>query len=156
MIRLGQNADIERINIIRKEVHGIHAEGESGIFKPEFSRELSDYIHEYIDSDHKWVYVYEEDGTILGYMMVDMVLKVESPMRYEGRYLEVCELGVAGDNKSKGIGTKLVDKVKELAIEQGVDSVELNMWEFNDRALKFYEKCGFETYRRHMRVKVGK
>ena len=32
--------------------------------------------------------------------------------------------------------------------------LELNMWEFNQGALAFYEAEGFETYRRYMEAKL--
>ena len=32
----------------------------------------------------------------------------------------------------------------------GLDKIELDVWEFNDTALKFYESLGFRTYRRYM------
>ena len=156
MIRLGHKDDIAVVNNIRQEVHKLHAMGESDIFKPEFSRELSEYVYEYIDSDSQWLYVYEEDGNVLGYAMIKVIIKEDSPYRYESKYLEVSELGVTEGTRSRGIGTKLMQKVSDVAKDLGVDMVELNMWEFNDKALKFYEKCGFETYRRHMRVKITK
>ena len=44
--------------------------------------------------------------------------------------------------------------VSEEARAQGIDRVELNMGEFNEEALRFYEALGFRTYRRYMEFHV--
>ena len=36
------------------------------------------------------------------------------------------------------------------AILKGGDRIELDVWSFNEEALKFYEAVGFQTYRRFM------
>ena len=35
---------------------------------------------------------------------------------------------------------------------RGFTRIELDLWEFNRDALKFYEAAGFSTYRRHMEL----
>lgn len=42
--------------------------------------------------------------------------------------------------------------IKEYAREKGFKKLELNMWEFNQGALDFYEAVGFKTYRRYMEM----
>lgn len=39
---------------------------------------------------------------------------------------------------------------KEDAKKRGFNRIELNMWEFNESALAFYESIGLKTYRRYM------
>jgi len=46
-----------------------------------------------------------------------------------------------------------VDKLDMLE-ELGFDRIELNMWEFNEGALRFYESVGFKTYRRYMEFEL--
>ena len=40
----------------------------------------------------------------------------------------------------------------DYAREKGIRRLELNMWEFNQDALAFYEAAGFSTYRRYMEM----
>ncbi len=37
-------------------------------------------------------------------------------------------------------------------VPEGVSRLGLNMWEFNEGALAFYEAVGFRTYRRYMQL----
>ena len=42
--------------------------------------------------------------------------------------------------------------IREYACEKGFRRIELNMWEFNQDALAFYEAAGFTTFRRYMEI----
>ena len=48
----------------------------------------------------------------------------------------------------------MFDFIKQEAKAKGFERVELNMWEFNEGALAFYESVGFATYRRNMEMEV--
>ena len=46
--------------------------------------------------------------------------------------------------RGKGIGTQLVDKILEIGFEQlGLHRIELAVFDFNEAAIRCYEKCGF-------------
>lgn len=154
VIRRGNIADLEKINVIRKQVNDLHVEGEPKIFKPGFGENMQNFIVGFFEGEGKGVIVCEDDGEILGYAMLEVIVKEETDYRHALRYLEVGELGVLEGNKGKGVGTKIMEEVYAFARNLDIDEVQLNMWSFNEKALKFYEKLGFETYRRHMRIKV--
>ena len=46
----------------------------------------------------------------------------------------------------------MMEFIKDFAKENGFHRIELNMWEFNQGALAFYEAAGFETFRRYMEM----
>lgn len=56
--------------------------------------------------------------------------------------------------RRQGVATELIAFVREEAQKRGFERVELNMWEFNEGALAFYEAVGFRTYRRYMEMDV--
>ena len=51
-----------------------------------------------------------------------------------------------------GVGKMLFAAVKEYARQINVYEIDLNVWEFNEGAIRFYERCGFKTQRRHMEL----
>lgn len=53
-----------------------------------------------------------------------------------------------------GIGKNLFSEVKRIAKEKNYDAVELNCWNFNERAIQFYEKCGMNIQRLIMEIKT--
>ena len=64
------------------------------------------------------------------------------------------EFGVHPDFHRQGAATALVEYMKKDAAERGYPRIELDMWEFNQGALAFYENAGFTTYRRFMELWV--
>lgn len=154
MIRFGRHNDIEKVNAIRQEVSALHANGEPENFKPGFSSEMAEYVGEFIDSDTKKLLVCEENGVICAYAMIEFVRKPETVYRYEQRYVDVKELGTLQIKQGKGYGKMILTEIKAITKQMGFSRVELNMWSFNNKALAFYEKMGFETFRRHLRIDV--
>ena len=45
--------------------------------------------------------------------------------------------------RGQGLGKALMDTVRNYAVQIGVESLELNVWNFNKSAAAFYEHLGF-------------
>ncbi|MEK7447284.1 MAG: GNAT family N-acetyltransferase [Patescibacteria group bacterium] len=58
--------------------------------------------------------------------------------------LTVKDIAIKKDFHKKGIGALLMNKVFEIAKEDKIDEVILNVWGFNEKALNFYKKLGFD------------
>lgn len=153
MIRIGAEKDFDAVNSLRLEVNALHVKGEPQIFKG-FTEPMQEYLKEYFDSANKILLVYEENGIVCGYAMLEIVEKPERPHAYASKFLHIEELGVAKNFRGKGIGRSLIAKTKEIAREKGLSEVELDVWAFNESAVKFYHDLGFETYRELLRLKV--
>ena len=96
--------------------------------------------------------VAEDDGEICGFALLHEIRKPENPYKLAEQYLDVDEFGVAASHRRQGVGTALIDFCKAQARARGFDRLELNMWEFNQNALAFYEAAGFTTYRRYLEM----
>jgi len=153
MIRFGTRDDVKQVNVIRKQVAVIHQMGEPQIFKG-FTKGLEEHIYEFFGNLDKKLLVYEADGEILGYAMLEFVIKPETDYRYALKYLDVCELGVLQSRRSQGIGKKLLDEIQQVAKNNGYYQIQLNAWTFNERGLKFYNDYGFQNYRDYFRLDI--
>ena len=49
-----------------------------------------------------------------------------------------------------GVASAIIKFAREDAARRGFPKLELDMWEFNEGALAFYESAGFSTFRRYM------
>jgi ribosomal protein S18 acetylase RimI-like enzyme len=65
------------------------------------------------------------------------------PMMKEWKALELKRLYLKKEFKGKGVAQLLMDHVLQYAIENKYQVVWLGVWEHNNRAKRFYEKCGF-------------
>lgn len=153
-IRHATREDLPRVNELRRQVNDLHVQGMPGWFKPGFSQELQQYLYVLFDSEDHDVLVAEQDGLVIGFTCIKFIDKPESPYRPACRFLEIEELGVDEACRRSGAGRALVESIKEIAKAKGFNRIDLNMWEFNDNALKFYESVGFNTYRRYMEMPV--
>lgn len=154
MVRYGKFEDLEDVNKIRIEVSELHLKNEPTFFKPGFPEEKRDYLKEFINGEEKMLLVCEENGKICGYAMLSLVIKPESIYRYEQKLVDVEEFGVSSHLKGKGYGTQLMNKIKEITKQKGYDQIILNVWSFNENAIKFYKKQGFNNYNDRMRFFV--
>jgi ribosomal-protein-alanine N-acetyltransferase len=83
--------------------------------------------------DHNLFLVVEEKGQILGYCGMQWVLD-------EGDILNVA---VCKDRQREGIGRFLVDSVKRIAQDLGIETLHLEVRESNCTARRLYERLGF-------------
>lgn len=58
------------------------------------------------------------------------------------------------DYRSKGYGTEAIRLLLEYGFKyMNLNNIKLDLMEFNERALKCYEKCGFKEYRRRRKCR---
>lgn len=85
-----------------------------------------------------------QDGNKLaGYILIAL----ESPAWRE--YIpiaDVANLSIAPDYRGKGIGTRLMQQAKKMAIKRGAKRMSVSALTSNARVLKFYEKQGFKDF----------
>ncbi len=153
-IRMAGENDLDSINVLRKQVNDLHVTGKPEVFKPGFSDQLRDFIHVIWNDPEQEIVVAEQDGTICGFAVLHHINKPENPFMFERDFLDVDEFCVDEKHRRQGVASALVNFIREYAKEKGFHRIELNMWEFNQGALAFYEAAGFTTFRRYMEMFV--
>lgn len=151
-IRFAREDELSRINEMRKQVNDVHVEGKPEVFKPGFSEELQNFIYYIWQDPEQDIVVADKDGELCGFAIVHHIYKPENPFMYVRDFLDIDEFCVDEHHRREGVATALIDFIKKYAKEKGYHRIELNMWEFNEGALAFYEAAGFETYRRYMEM----
>ena len=154
-VRFAEDRDLPAVNLLRREVNELHVQGRPETFKPGFSPELENYLYVIRKDPAKSVVVAETgDGEICGFAVLNELRKPENPFKREDHFLDVDEFGVAAAWRRRGVGKALISFIRACAKERGVERIELNMWEFNQNALEFYEAVGFSTYRRYLEMRL--
>ncbi len=154
LVRYALRSELEKINSIRRTVNDLHVEGRPDIFRVGFNKELENHIYTQFDDSETDVIAALIDGEVCGFAMVTYVTKPLSPYNLERRYYNIVEFGVDPLFRRRGVGTALIEFCRNEAQNKGLDRIELDMWEFNETALKFYESVGFSTYRRYMEMEI--
>lgn len=150
MIRYAKREELEAVNKIRKQVNEVHVKGCPDIFREDGWQLIAPFIYTRFDEENSGVIVAAIEDEIVGFAVVQYIVKPESPFNKERRYFHIEEFGVDENHRRKGIATAMIDFAKEDARKCGFKKIELDMWEFNSGALAFYESAGLKTFRRHM------
>lgn len=150
MVRFARKEDYEAINALRAPVCALHSNGYPALFKPVFAKDHQERVLKMMEDPEQDVLVAEENGQLLGFAMAEYIKREETNSIYAVHGAHIVEIGVDETSQGKGIGTALIQAVKDAAKVRGCRSVQLDVWEFNKSALRFYEKLGFVTLRRKM------
>ena len=153
-IRFAKETELEEINKLRKQVNDLHVKGKPEIFKAGFSEELKNYVYDVFYNERNKIVVCDCDGIIAGYAILNHISKPESPFSYARDFLDIDEFCVDVHYRRQGIATQMIQYIQDYAKNEDFTRIELNMWEFNQEALAFYESIGFTTYRRYMEMKL--
>ena len=151
-VRFAKEDELQQVNVLRKQVNDLHVAGKPEVFKPGFSNELRDYIYAIWEDPQKEIVVAKQNGVICGFAVLNHIVRPENPFMLERDYLDIDEFGVDEGHRRQGIASEMICFIREYAREKDFQRLELNMWEFNQGALAFYEAAGFTTYRRYMEM----
>lgn len=153
-IRFAREDELDRVNELRKQVNDLHVEGKPDVFKAGFNDEIYNHIYDIWNDPEQEIVVADADGIICGFAVVHHIYKAENPFMFERDFIDVDEFCVDERFRRQGIATEIITFIKDYTKEKGFKRIELNMWEFNQGALEFYEAVGFNTYRRYMELFV--
>ena len=79
VIRFAKEDELERINVLRKQVNDLHVEGKPDVFKPGFNEELQNYVYYIFKDPEQKIVVADKDGEICGFAILHHIYKPENP-----------------------------------------------------------------------------
>ncbi|SRR5258706_11573554 len=88
-----------------------------------------------------------DDDRLAGYAKMNDHLKEES--KELENPIEIERIYAVKEMIGKGVGKKLMEKCLAAANEKHKKTVWLGVWEFNERAIGFYTRWGFEKFGEH-------
>ena len=154
MIRRAENKDIDRLNAMLYLVQQLHAEGRPDIFKPGAKKYTTEELEAIIREDTTPIFVYEEEGVVMGYAFCIYQYTPENEQLEERKVLYIDDLCVDEPYRRKQIGKQLFDYVVETARQNGCHSVTLNVWRVNPAAEQFYQKMGMQPLKTMMETRL--
>ena len=148
MIRKAQKKDIPALERLLQQVLMVHHNGRPDLFS-NTNKYTEKELEEILQDDEKPVLVYEEDGEVLGYCF-GMIQTESSNNLQELKTLYIDDLCVEEGQRKKGIGTKLLKAMEELAKSENCYHITLNVWAFNDTAERFYRDQGLKPLKTYL------
>jgi GNAT superfamily N-acetyltransferase len=146
-IRQAMSKDNMLLSSLCMDVQSLHAENHPDIFKiPQNDDFASAFFEEMLADPLVTVFLAEEDGQALGYILCKLIERVENPFTFAMRYLLIDQISVCPEAQGKGVGAALMVQAEAQAREWDVPRIQLDSWGFNTDAHAFFEKMGYEKF----------
>ena len=150
-IRPAQADDYDDLCSLFDEVDALHRAGLPSVFqKPPGAVRDKEYLLGLLADQTVLLLVAEIDQKLVGLAHAVIRENQPIPVFVPRRYAIIDSIIVHSAMHHHGIGRLLADKVDQWAKSQGAASIELNVYEFNQDALAFYETLGYSTLSRKM------
>ena len=134
--------DFKRVNELAVQVHEMHVTWNPDIFKSVEEVINKEYFENLIKNEE--IYIAKVDKEIVGYIIFNIKEKENPSMRYR-KQLNIDAICVDERYRGKGIGTKILESIKEIAKTRGCTDLYLTVNQENENAIKVYEKFGFKV-----------
>ena len=144
VIRNAEEKDVDRILDLLLQVNNVHAEGRPDLFKKDMRKYKRDEVQKLLCDENVFIYVADLDGECVGYAFCEYSEIEEGSNLVPRKTIYIDDICVDGSQRGKGVGTLLYNHVESESKKMGCYNITLNVWSFNDSAMKFYEKCGMK------------
>ena len=151
-IRRAVPADADKILELLSQVEQIHYLGRPDIFRPNGIKFTGDELTEQMSDDSRPIFVAVKDGEVVGYSFCIISEITVSTMLNDAKTLHIEDVCVDENRRGENVGGELMEFVKDFAKNIGCARVDLDVWEFNEGARRFYEKHGFKVQKRRMDI----
>ena len=152
MVRKATNNDIPAIAELYREQFR-----EMAKLIPDFIKEGDqsiDFLEKTILNYDSDLLVYENDGTVVGFILLQSKVRPDFDFMIPGKYCYIMDVIVTKTHRNKGFGTALMNSAKDWAKEQNCSFINLDVLVNNPGAIKLYENLGFIPKAQEMYCKL--
>ncbi|MUK88886.1 GNAT family N-acetyltransferase [Ornithinibacillus sp. L9] len=149
-MNISRTYDYELIAKLNKPVHELHVNLYPEFFKEYNSELITEAFKTIMQNKQQLFFVIIKNKEALGYIWTEVVQYQENVFRNSYQTLFVHQLCVSQTDRNKGYGTKLMEKVYQIAKEKKIHRIELDYWAGNDIMKSFCDKHGFQKHRQFM------
>jgi ribosomal protein S18 acetylase RimI-like enzyme len=101
------------------------------------------YISDLLQDGDGALLVAESGSKVIGFLTIRLRQNADQPWQVPAMRAIVDDLGVIEGWRRHGAGRRLMDAAHDWSRRRGATFLQLNVWEFNQDALAFYESLGY-------------
>ena len=148
--------NLEHLLNLNKTVHNRHHQLYPNVFKPYNTETFRPWFKEFLKGKNTICVFVKNKGEYIGYaLIVHRKALANNPFTnpdFESLYVDQMSIGEAYQNR--GVGKQLIEYIKTIAKERGINKIQLDVWNNNHQAKAFYEKSQFKTIREIMELQL--
>jgi diamine N-acetyltransferase len=146
-VRLAMAADYPAVARVARETHAYHVALLPAVFRDAPDVFPQDYFEGLVEGPESGVMLAERAGQIAGYATLRLRRAMfDFQVPHTAAYID--NFGVSAAARRHGVGRRLMAACCDWARARGADSLDLDCWEANQDALRFYEALGMRASRR--------
>lgn len=143
MIRKAEKSDIAQMAEIYEELHLTHCGIRSDFYKAPPSDFYKNALEKHFDNNNNNIIIDEESGIITAYAIF-FIFEKGDEICFDMKRCFVDQFAVRSSNRRKGVGTQLMDYIKNFAHKENCSALDLGVWYENAVAMDFYKSLGFK------------
>ena len=144
MIRKAEARDSGALLKLLEAIAALHHAGRPDIFKAGGKKYTEQELADILRDENRPIFVADDGtGAVLGYAFCIVRESAETGVLNARKVLYLDDLYLNEAHRGHGLGRLLMDAVKEYGAQIGADTLELNVWSFNQKAAAFYAHLGF-------------
>ena len=144
-IRLAQPKDIPALLGLLEQILSVHHQARPDIFKGSGGKYSKEELKQLMAQDQTPIFVYENaDGQILGHLFITIKEVSDNPVLHPIKTSSSRICVSIKQRVDKKIGDQLYQFALRYAKEIGCYNLTLNVWNDNERALRFYQRQGMK------------
>lgn len=150
-IREANINDYTEIYNLVLEVYKLHLKGRPDVYLEIDNPLTREYFNDLLNSNASKIFVAQNlDNKKLAAYSILQVMTTKNPILIPKTFVYIDDFCVSLNYKRTGIGKMMFNYIVDYAKSKKYDSLQLNVWEFNKAAIKFYEAMGMSTRNRRM------
>ena len=143
-IRFACENDIPQMLDLLLQVGEVHHQARPDLFRAGAQKYDEPALKRLLADPSRPILAAEIDGKMMGYAFCILQITKNDPVLCDRKVLYIDDLCVDQSVRGAGVAQALYARAIEYAKEIGCDALTLNVWCGNDRAMRFYEKCGLK------------
>lgn len=146
-IRTATLEDVVILAQLNAHVQSIHVAARPKLFKATMDTEaLAAHYLKLLADMHYRAFIAEVDQIPAGYILCILREVPENLFTYAQRLVHIDQISVNPAYKRHGCGTALIEAAMELARNEDMQRVSLDVWNFNQVAQAFFQQQGFQAF----------
>jgi ribosomal protein S18 acetylase RimI-like enzyme len=143
--RIANLADLPAICALGSEVNLFHHVALPDVFaQPNEPERDVEIWRKVVDGEQSVAFVAERSSTLIGFVTAELVDETLT-LFHPARFCRVGTLGVVLAERGRGIGSALMAALEQWAISHSASGAHLNVWKFNEAAIRLYVELGYEA-----------
>jgi len=150
-VREANSNDYIEVCKLTLDVHKLHLKNRPDVYLDIKNPLEKEYFDDLLDSSNTKLFIVENDDNkeLVAYSIIQ-IMTTKNPIYIQNTFIYIDDFCVKSNVKRIGIGRLLFNHIVDYAKAENATSLQLNVWEFNEDAIKFYETIGMCTRNRRM------